>query len=307
MTEGPTSSGDHPPGSSLEDLVGLEGKVALVTGAAAGIARETALRLAAAGCDVAVVDIDAEGAEACAQEIRALGRRAVAIHGDLTDHATPHRMVAEAIEALGPIQVAVNVPGGTAGVNKSFLDVSAEELQRVLEFNLVATFLSCQAEAIAMVKHGVQGVIVNVASTSGMTASPNLSPYGASKAAVVHFTKTAAVELAPYGIRVNCLVPGTHWTKITKKLGQGPESTPQHREFFAKAAQATPLGRLGEPGETAGVALFLASDLSSYMTGHSVVSDGGVLHTTARPALGGTKVPDALRDYIDQDSAKEQS
>lgn len=291
----------------LTDLIGLEDKVALVTGAGAGIARATALQLAAAGCHVAAVDIDLAGAEECAQEVRALGRRAVAIQGDLTDHDTPRRMVAEAIEALGPIGVAVNVPGGTAGVNKSFLDVSAEELQRVLEFNLVATFLSCQAEAIAMVEHGIAGVIVNVASTSGMTASPNLSPYGASKAAVVHFTKTAAVELAPFGIRVNCVVPGTHWTKITKKLGQGPDSTPEHREFFAKAATATPLGRLGEPGETAGVALFLASALSSYMTGHAVVSDGGVLHTTARPALGGATVPEALKGYLNQTSPEEQS
>lgn len=293
-------------GLGLSGLLGLEGKVALVTGAGAGIARETALRLAAAGCDVAAVDLDAEAAEACAAQVRSLGRRSVAIQGDLTDHETPRRMVAEAVAALGPIAVAVNVPGGTAGVNKSFLDVTPEELHRVLELNLVSTFLSCQAEAIAMVEHGVSGVIVNVASTSGMTASPHLAPYGSSKAAVVHFTTTAAVELAPYGIRVNCLVPGTHWTKITRRLGQGPESTPEHREFFAAAARATPLGRLGEPGETAGVALFLASDLSSYLTGHAVVSDGGVLHTTARPALGGGSVPAALQDFLGPTHSEEQ-
>ncbi|GAB2843542.1 SDR family oxidoreductase [Actinocorallia aurea] len=281
-----------------QDLFGLAGRVAIVTGAGNGMARATALRLAAAGCDVAVVDLDGAAAERTAAEIRGLGRRSVALAKDLTDSSAPAEMVEETVEALGELSVAVNVCGGTAGVTKSFLDMSLQEWHRPMALNLDSAFLSCQAEAIAMVRSGRPSAIVNVASSSGVTAAPNLSGYGAANAAVVHFTKTAAIELAPYGIRVNCIVPGTHWTAGTRRNATSPESPAAVREFFATAEKVTPLGRLGESEETAGVALFLASDLSSYMTGHSVVSDGGILHTTARPAFGEAKVPEALKNHL---------
>jgi NAD(P)-dependent dehydrogenase (short-subunit alcohol dehydrogenase family) len=282
------------------ELFGLEGAVALVTGAGNGIARATALQLAAVGCDVAVVDLDLEAAERTADEVRALGRKAVAIGKDLTDPSAPAGMVDEAVASLGPISVAVNVCGGTAGVNKPFLDLSLEEWHKPAQLNLDSTFLSCQAEAIAMVKHGKRGAIVNVGSTSGITSAPNLAGYGAANAGVIHFSKTAAIELAPYGIRVNCLVPGTHWTALTRHRATSPDSPPQVRAFFDQAGAATPLGRLGEADETSGAAVFLASALSAYMTGHAVISDGGILHTTARPAFGGQLVPDAIRQYVDQ-------
>lgn len=280
------------------ELLGLDGAVALVTGAGNGIARATALQLALLGSNVAVVDLDGDAAEETALEIRELGRKAIAISKDLTDPSAPREMVEEAIATLGPLTVAVNVCGGTAGVNKPFLDLSLDEWQQPMDLNLVSTFLSCQAEAIAMIKHGVKGSIVNVGSTSGITSAPNLASYGAANAGVIHFTKTAAVELAPYGIRLNCLVPGTHWTAKTRERATSPDSSPQVRAFFEEAGKATPLGRLGEADQTAGVALFLSSALSSYMTGHAVVSDGGILHTTARPAFGGALVPEAIRDYV---------
>jgi NAD(P)-dependent dehydrogenase (short-subunit alcohol dehydrogenase family) len=283
---------------SVTELLGLDGAVALVTGGGNGIARATALQLATSGCDVAVVDLDLDAAERTAQEVRELGRKAVAIGKDLTDPSAPAQMVEEALDALGPISVAVNVCGGTAGINKPFLDLTVDEWQRPLQLNLTSTLLSCQAEAIAMVKHGMQGAIVNVGSSSGIAAAPNLAGYGAANAAVIHFTKTAALELAPYGIRVNCLVPGTHWTALTRHRATSPDSTPEVRAFFDQAGMATPLGRLGEADETAGVALFLASRLSAYMTGHAVVSDGGILHTTARPAFGGALVPEAIRPFV---------
>lgn len=282
--------------AGLSALLGLEGRVALVTGAGNGIARATAHQLAEAGCDVAVVDRDVEAAERTVAEVTAKGRKAVAIEADVTDPAAPAAMVARAVAALGPISVAVNVAGGTAGVNKSFLDITIEEWHRPLALNLDSTFLSVQAEAIAMVKAGLRGTIVNVGSSSGVTAAPNLSPYGAANAGVIHFTKTAAIELAPYGIRVNCLIPGTHWTVGTRAHMNNPDAPASVREFFAKSAAATPLGDLGAPEQTAGAALFLASELSSYMTGNSVVSDGGILHTTARPAFGGGTVPEAIKE-----------
>lgn len=284
--------------SALSELLGLEGRVALVTGAGNGIARSTALRVAIAGCDVAVVDLDLDAAERTAAAIRGLGRKAVAIGKDLTRPSAPREMVEEAVAALGDLSVAVNVCGGTAGVNKSFLDLTVEEWRRPMALNLDSTFLSCQAEAIAMVRGGQPATIVNVASSSGVAAAPNLAGYGAANAGVVHFTKTAAIELAPYGVRVNCIIPGTHWTAGTRRNATSPDSPAAIREFFAAAEAVTPLGRLGEAEETAGVALFLASDLSSYMTGHAVASDGGILHTTARPAFGGATVPDALKDHI---------
>lgn len=283
---------------SLQDLLGLDGRVALVTGAGNGIARATALQLATAGCDVAVVDIDAEAAARTVKEIDALGRRAFAVSVDLTDATAPARMVEAAVEALGPISVAINVAGGTAGVNGSFLDLTLDDWHKPLALNLDSTFLSVQAEAIAMVKAGLRGTIVNVGSSSGITSAPNLAAYGAANAGVIHFTKSAAIELAPYGIRVNCLVPGTHWTLGTRAHMTNPDAPATVREFFGKSAAATPLGDLGEPEQTAGVALFLASELSSYMTGHSVVSDGGILHTTARPAFGGGTAPEAIKEHV---------
>ena len=282
--------------AGLSALLGLEDRVALVTGAGNGIARATAHQLAEAGCDVAVVDRDVEAAERTVAEVTAKGRKAVAIEADVTDPAAPAAMVDRAVAALGPISVAVNVAGGTAGVNKSFLDITIEEWHRPLALNLDSTFLSVQAEAIAMVKAGLRGTIVNVGSSRGVTAAPNLSPYGAANAGVIHFTKTAAIELAPYCIRVNCLIPGTHWTVGTRAHMNNPDAPASVREFFAKSAAATPLGDLGAPEQTAGVALFLASELSSYMTGNSVVSDGGILHTTARPAFGGGTVPEAIKE-----------
>lgn len=285
--------------AALSALLGLDGKVALVTGAGNGIARATALDLADAGCDVAVVDRDPDAAERTVAEVTAKGRRAVAIQADVTDPAAPAAMVDQAVGLLGPISVAVNVAGGTAGVTKSFLDISIDEWHKPLALNLDSTFLSVQAEAIAMVKAGLRGTIVNVGSSSGVTAAPNLSPYGAANAGVIHFTKTAALELAPYGIRVNCLIPGTHWTVGTRGHMNNPDAPATVREFFAKSAAATPLGDLGEPEQTAGVALFLASALSSYMTGNSVISDGGILHTTARPTFGGGTVPEAIKHYVE--------
>jgi NAD(P)-dependent dehydrogenase (short-subunit alcohol dehydrogenase family) len=281
-------------------LFGLEGKVALVTGAGNGIARATALQLASVGCDVAVVDVDHDAAERTAADVRELGRHAVAIVKDLTDPAAPAEMVDQAVQALGPLSVAVNVCGGTAGVNKPFLDLTVEDWQKPMQLNLVSTMLSCQAEAIAMIRDGSTGAIVNVGSSSGVTSAPNLAAYGAANAGVIHLTKTAAIELAPYGVRVNCLVPGTHWTALTRHRATSPDSPPAVRDFFETAGRVTPLGRLGEADETAGVAVFLASQLSAYMTGHSVVSDGGILHTTARPAFGGAQVPEAIRPYVEQ-------
>jgi meso-butanediol dehydrogenase/(S,S)-butanediol dehydrogenase/diacetyl reductase len=269
-----------------EDLLGLAGGVALVTGGGGGIPKAVAIALARAGADVAVADIGEEYAQQTAKQIEALGRRSVALRADVRRPDDVLAMVEAARRELGPLTVAVNGVGSLGSATpKSFLDFTVEEWNGPIELNLTTALLCMQAEAIAMVRDGVRGAIVNFASTSGMTAAPSISHYGAANAAVIHLTTSAALELAPYGIRVNCVVPGTH--AIDRTGRQTPTSArPEQAEFLRRAAEATPMGRLGSAEDTAGTAVFLASALSSYMTGHAVVSDGGILHTTRRPPVG---------------------
>jgi NAD(P)-dependent dehydrogenase (short-subunit alcohol dehydrogenase family) len=282
---------DRPDGPA--ELLGLTDAVALVTGGGGGIPKATALALAKAGADVAVVDIGAEYAQQTVKEIEALGRRAVAIRADVRRPDDVRAMVESARAELGPISVAVNGVGSLGGATpKSFLDYTLEEWSGPIELNLTSAMLCTQAEAVAMVRDGVRGAIVNFASTSGVTAAPSIAHYGAANAGVIHLTTSAALELAPYGIRVNCVVPGTH---AIDRSGRetATSSRPGQAEFMRRAAEATPMGRLGSAEDTAGVAVFLASSLSSYMTGHAVVSDGGILHTTRRPPVG-ELLPQAL-------------
>jgi NAD(P)-dependent dehydrogenase (short-subunit alcohol dehydrogenase family) len=278
------------------DLLGLEDAVALVTGAGAGLAKATALLLARAGCHVAVADIDLSSAAATADEIEAIGRRATALHADVTNRRDIERMVDDTVRELGPIEVAVNVVGGSGVPPKPFLDLSLAEWESAFRRNAATTFECMQVEAVAMVRDHIRGRIVNFGSSSGVVGAPNLSAYGAANASVIHFTKSAALELGPYGLRVNCVVPGAHWTEKTRATLADPAAPAGLKEFFRAAADAPPLGRMGEPWEAAGVAVFLASNLSSYMTGQSVISDGGVSHTTARPPIGMPMRPKAFGD-----------
>jgi NAD(P)-dependent dehydrogenase (short-subunit alcohol dehydrogenase family) len=281
------------------ELLGLTDTVALVTGGAGGIPKATAIALAKAGADVAVVDIADEFTAQTVAEIQALGRRAIGIHADVRTPEDVQAMVETARSQLGPITIAVNGVGSLgAATPKSFLDYTLDEWNGPIALNLTATMLSMQAEAVAMIADGVAGRIVNFGSTSGLTAAPSVSHYGAANAGVIHLTKSVALELAPYDIRVNCVVPGTHNIDRTGRQ-TATSSRPEQAEFLRKAAAATPQGRLGSAEETAGVAVFLASNLSSYLTGHSVISDGGVTHTTARPAVGALK-PLALNGIGDR-------
>jgi len=133
-----------------------------------------------------------------------------------------------------------------------------------------------------------------VASSSGVVGGPNVADYGAANAGVIHFTKSAAMELARYGLRVNCIIPGTHETESSRARAAETGRDPNMQRFRELAAKAPPLGRLGDPLDTGGLAVFLASNLSSYVTGHGVFSDGGVVHTTARPPVGLDMMPAAL-------------
>jgi NAD(P)-dependent dehydrogenase (short-subunit alcohol dehydrogenase family) len=276
-------------------LLGLVDEVALVTGAGQGIAKGCALQLARAGCHIAVVDIDEETGRATVDEVEALGRRAVFVRADVFEVEGVNHMVHETIARLGSLDIACNVVGNPGHAPMPLLDIGLTEWNATVHRNLGSAFLGTQAEARAMVERHTAGRIINVASSSGFVGAPNIADYGAANAGVIHFTKSAAMELARYGIRVNCIVPGTHARPTTRD----PQSdTPSMRRFRQLAEQAPPLGRLGDPYETGGLAVFLASKLSSYVTGHAVFSDGGVVHTTARPPVGMTIMPRAL-EHVD--------
>lgn len=264
------------------ELLGLDGHVALVTGGAAGIGAGCAMQLARAGCDIAIVDIDAEAGKRMAREIEALGRRALFVQADVLEQAQTERMVQETAAHFGRLDVAVNNVGGTGGTRR-FLEADMAWWEGGLHRNLTTAFMCCQAEAKEMVARGTPGRIINVASTAGVQAAPHLTSYGAAKAGVIQLTKTLALELARYKIRVNCIVPGTHDTE--RSAAAQATATPEQRAFREATARGTPLRHLGTPLETGGVAVFFASQLSAYVTGHAVYSDGGMSHTSAQPAV----------------------
>jgi len=281
------------------DLLGLDGAVAFVTGGAQSIGRGAAVQLARAGCHVAIADV--ADPSATVAEIEALGRRAIALDADLRHRDEVDEAVRRAAEVLGRLTVAVNTVGGTTAP-KALLDLRPEDWEADAMRNEMTTLLCCQAEAMAMIESGAGGSIVNIASVSGVVGAPNAAGYGAANAGVISLTKSAALELAPYGIRVNCVVPGAHVTESTVRAS-GPDADPALVAWMAAAASAPPLGRLGQTSEAGGVVVFLASKLASYVTGHPIPCDGGILHTTARPPIGMAMVPEAvtrLRDRPDR-------
>ncbi|HZQ56515.1 MAG TPA: SDR family oxidoreductase [Acidimicrobiales bacterium] len=274
-------------------LLGLRDAVALVTGGSRSIGRGCAVLLARAGCHVVIAD-RADGA-GVVEEVERLGRGAVYVEGDMRSKADVQRAVDAAVGRFGRLDVAVNTVGSTKGP-KPFLDIDLDEWDDVVAQNLTTTMLCMQAEALAMVRLGTPGRIINVASLSGVAGAPNAAGYGAANAGVIHVTRSAALELARYGIRVNCIVPGTHYTEA---VHEAQARDPQIAEWVRQTGEACPLGRIGEVWETAGVAVFLASTLSSFVTGEEIVSDGGTLHTTARPPIGMAAEADAVRRLRD--------
>lgn len=238
---------------------GLHGKRAIVTGAANGIGRAIADRLAEEGCEVVYADLDRAAAATAAETAPGgLGRAAPA---DVADAQAVHRMVAAAREA-GPIDILVN----NAGImdRQPFLEMREDFWDRVLGINLKGAFLVSQEVARRMVADGASGAIVNVASNSGVFGGRGRAAYGASKAGLINLTQTMAIELAEHGIRVNAVAPGPTRTRVATTPEPGPA-----------VMMRMPLRRWGEPAEIAAVAAFLASDEASFVTGHVYGADGG--------------------------------
>ncbi len=258
--------------------LGLEGRRALVTGSGIGIGRGIARWLARAGCDVVLADKDTAALGDAVAEIAREGTRVVPIACDLRDPRNVRTLVDETVRDLGGLDVAVNNVGSLAGrPTCDFLDTDDDALRDIVEQNLFVTMWSCHAEARAMVTARTGGVIVNV--TSGETTRPalGLAPYGAAKAAINHLTQTLAVELAPHGIRVLAVAPGTTLTP--------PVRAALSDEQVAALTAAHPLGRLGEPGDLGRLVVALASDLGRAVTGQLVLGDNGAHLSRNRPRL----------------------
>jgi len=249
----------------MNSLLDLKGKIAIVTGASSGIGRSIALYLAKAGADVTLAARRVERLEELAKEIEKMGQRALSIQTDVTKKEDIQKMITETVKKFGRVDILVN----NAGVLdfKNFLEIDDESWNKILNVNLRGYFWTAQEAAKEMVKKKY-GKIINIASIAGLAAFPQITVYNISKAAVIMLTKSMAAELGPFNINVNTIAPGVIETEMTEAMLKDEKTV---SGFLAKI----PLGRFGKPEDIASVALFLASDLSSYMTGETVVVDGG--------------------------------
>lgn len=243
----------------------LEGKVAVVTGAARGIGRATAERLLADGARVVVCDIDVEQLHRTAAEI-GTPDTVLALRADVSSKSEVVQLVEAAVQRFGGIDIMVNNAGIAPVVD--FLDVTEDLLDRVLSINLKGAFYGTQAAGRQMISQGKGGVIINMSSINSGLANPNVAPYAISKGGMNQVTSTAAVAFAPHGIRVVGVGPGTIMTDMV--AGAFVNSAGHHAIL-----SRTPLGRYGKASEIASVVAFLASDDASYLTGETVYVDGG--------------------------------
>jgi len=243
----------------------LQGKTAIVTGAASGIGAGIARRFVAEGARVVLADIDAAAASALAAE---LGPAAIALGVDVADRRSVDALAAAAIAALGEIDILVN-NAGIGHVPQALEDLSEEEFERVLSVNVRSVYLTARALVPAM-KARRRGVILNIASTAGVSPRPKLTWYNASKGWVITATRSMAVELAPFGVRVNAINPVASETPLLATF-MGSDTPETRARFLA----SIPLGRFATPEDMASTAAFLCSDEAGMITGVALEVDGG--------------------------------
>jgi glucose 1-dehydrogenase len=247
----------------------LRNKVALVTGATQGIGQAIALRLAQEGADIAINTLhDDERAGATREQIGALGRRCVTVACDVSLPQAMRHAFEQAVESLGPVDILVN----NAGIEKrnAFLDVTEADYDRVMAVNVKGPFFLSQAFAALCRRSRRRGRIINISSVHEELPFPHFTPYCVSKGGLKMMMRNLAIELAPLGITVNNIAPGAVDTPINARLMRDPR-------LLAPLLANIPLNRLGTPGDVAGAAAFLASDDAGYITGTTMVVDGGLL------------------------------
>lgn len=247
----------------------LQGKVALVTGSAQGIGKAIALRLAREGADIVIVDrSDDNRAEDVLSEIKALGRRVIIDAGDIGKVSDNQRIIRDSVAQLGQIDILVN----NAGIehNASFTDIVEADYDAVLDINLKGTFFITQAFVRHLRSTRRQGRIINISSVHEELPFPHFTTYCAAKGGLKMLMRNLAIELAPYGITVNNVAPGAIETPINTRLLNSPE-------LLKALIGNIPLGRLGKPEDVAGMVAYLAGPDSTYVTGSTMVIDGGLL------------------------------
>jgi NAD(P)-dependent dehydrogenase (short-subunit alcohol dehydrogenase family) len=247
----------------------LGGKIALITGAGSGIGRATALIFAREGATIALSDIAAEGGEETLRLVKQEGAEAIFVRTDVSKLAEVEALIAKVISNWGRIDCAFNNAGIDGKMAKT-AECTEETWNRTIAVNLTGVFFCMKAEIPHMLRQG-GGAIVNTASAAGLTGSPGLPAYVASKHGVVGLTRAAALEYGREKVRVNCVCPGPIRTPM---LGRLLTNRPEMEQRFASAE---PLKRLGEPGEIGEAAAWLCSDAASYVTGHAMSVDGGYM------------------------------
>lgn len=249
-----------------ENPFDLTGKVALVTGASRGLGQEFGRALAEAGADLVITSRNADDLADFQREIEALGRRAVPLALDVRDHDSILQMAESAYEAYGDIDILVNNAG--CNVRKPALDITWDDWNLVLDTNLRGTFFVAQAVGGPMVKRGA-GRIINIGSVTSVAGYADLGPYCASRGGVKQLTMSLADDWGPHGVTVNCLAPGWFRTEQNKVLYES-------QEWVDYLIDRIPLRRPGQPGDLRGAVVFLASDASQYITGQTLLVDGGI-------------------------------